>query len=95
MIFEEQMDKIDIVNIKNIKERKGSIAFDDGKHDYSFLVSKSTLTKRFITEPIIYEFNIDILEDPLLELRKLLEKNRLAFWKRGKNKANNLFTFVW
>ena len=86
MIFEEPMDKVDIANIKNIKERKGSIAFEDGKHDYSFLVSKSTLTKRFITEPIVYEFNVDILEDPLLELRKLLEKTDLQFEKEAKIK---------
>lgn len=86
MIFEEPMDKVDIANIKNIKERKGSIAFDDGKHDYSFLVSKSTLTKRFITEPVVYEFNVDILEDPLLELRKLLEKTDLHFEKEAKIK---------
>jgi hypothetical protein len=86
MIFEEPMDKVDIANIRNIKERKGSIAFEDGKHDYSFLVSKSTLTKRFITEPIAYEFNVDILEDPLLELRKLLEKTDLQFEKETKIK---------
>ena len=86
LIFEETMDKVDISNIKNIKERKGSIAFDDGKHDYSFLVSKSTLTKRFITEPIVYEFNVDILENPLLELRKLLEKTDLQFEKESKIK---------
>lgn len=86
LIFEELMDRVDISNIKNVKERKGSIAFDDGKHDYSFLISKSTLTKRFITEPIIYEFNVDILEDPLLELRKLLEKTNLHFEKESKIK---------
>lgn len=80
------MDKVDISNIKNIKERKSSIAFNDGRHDYSFLVSKSTLTKRFITEPIVYEFNVDILEDPLLELRKLLEKTNLHFEKELKIK---------
>ena len=86
LIFEEPMDKVDITNIKNIKERKGSIAFDDGKHDYSFLVSKSTLTKRFNTKPIVYEFNVDILEDPLLELKKLLEKTDLHFEKESKIK---------
>jgi hypothetical protein len=84
LIFEEIMDKVDILNIKNITERKGSIAFNDGKHDYSFLISKSTLTKRFITEPIIYEFNVDILKDPLLELRKMLEKTDLNFEKESK-----------
>lgn len=86
MIFEESMDKIDIANIKNIKERKGSIVFNDGKNDYSFLLSKSTLTKRFITEPVVYEFDVDILEDPLLELRKLLEKTNLQFEKESKIK---------
>jgi hypothetical protein len=86
LIFEEAMDKVDISNIKNITERKGSIAFNDGKHDYSFLVSKSTLTKRFITEPIVYEFDVDILEDPLLELRKLLKKTDLHFEKESKIK---------
>lgn len=86
LIFEETMDKVDVSNIQNIKERKGSITFDDGKHDYSFLFSKSTLTKRFITEPIVYEFNVDILEDPLLELRKMLEKTDLHFKKESKIK---------
>src|SRR3989339_728011 len=60
--------------------------YNDRKHDYSFLVSKSTLTKRFITEPIVYEFNVDILEDPLLELRELLEKTDLHFEKESKIK---------
>lgn len=86
LIFEEAMDKVDTSNIRNIKERKGSITFDDGKHDYSFLVSKSTLTKRFITEPIIYEFSVDILEDPLFELSKLLEKTDLYFEEEPKIK---------
>jgi hypothetical protein len=86
LIFEELMDKIDISSIKNVKKRKGSITFDDGKHDYSFLTSKSTLTKRFITKPIVYEFNVEILKDPLLELRKLLEKTSLHFEKESKIK---------
>lgn len=85
-IFEELMDKVDIANIGNIKEKKGSIAFDDGKHDYSFLVSKSTLTKRFVTKPIIYEFNVDILKDPLLELKELFKKTDLYFEKETKIK---------
>jgi len=46
LIFEEPMNKIEIGNIKNIKKNTGSISFQDGKNDYSFLVSKSTLTKR-------------------------------------------------
>ncbi|MEA1987446.1 MAG: NgoFVII family restriction endonuclease [Candidatus Marinimicrobia bacterium] len=76
-IFEEPMEKVDIQNIRNIKENKNSIVFNDGKNEYSFLLSKSTLTKRFVTKSIIYEFDVDILEDPLLELNKFLAKKDL------------------
>jgi len=76
-IFEEAMEKVDIPNICNVKENKSSIVFDDGKNEYSFLLSKSTLTKRFITKSIIYEFDVDILEDPLLELNDFLSQKDL------------------
>ena len=73
-IFEEPMDKVDIESIKNIKTNKGSITFDDWKNEYSFLLSKSTLTKRFITTPIIYEFDVWIIKDPLFELKNIINK---------------------
>jgi NgoFVII C-terminal B3-like DNA-binding domain len=73
-IFEESMDKIDTQNISQIKEHKNSISFNDGLHDYSFLLSKSTLTKRFQTTKILFEFDVEILKDPLFELHELLAK---------------------
>lgn len=73
-IFEEPMDKVDIPNIHITKKNKNSIVFEDGKNEYSFLLSKSTLTKRFETNQIIYEFDVDILEDPLFELNELLSQ---------------------
>jgi hypothetical protein len=76
-IFEEQMDKVDIGKIRDIKVNKSSIIFNDGNHDYSFLLSKSTLTKRFKTENILFEFNVDILQDPLIELKKCLHNETL------------------
>ncbi|MBU1132217.1 NgoFVII family restriction endonuclease [Patescibacteria group bacterium] len=79
LIFEEPMDRIEIGSIKNIKKNKGSISFHDGKNEYSFLFSKSTLTKRFLTERILHEFNVEILEDPLSELEKLLNVRGLEF----------------
>lgn len=72
MIHEEQMHFIDTVNIKNIKTNKGSISFDDGLEEYSFLTSKNTLAKRFLTDKIIYEFPIEILENPLDVLSQCL-----------------------
>lgn len=86
LIFEEPMDKVDIANIKKIKENKSSIVFDDGKNEYSFLLSKSTLTKRFITKPIIYNFDVEILENPFEELRKLFKQGGLLFEKEKRIK---------
>lgn len=88
LIFEEPMHKINIGNIKNIKQNKGSISFQDGNNDYSFLVSKSTLTKRFITGSIINKFDIEILEDPLSELEKLLNIKNLEFENEPKIKQS-------
>jgi hypothetical protein len=76
-IFEEPMDKVDIDGIKIIKKDDKSIIFNDGKNDYSFLISKSTLTKRFVTNTASYEFDVDILKDPLFELHKLIYKENL------------------
>ena len=46
-VYEEPMHKVDIPNIKKVKRKSpGSIAFEDGINEYSFLLSKSTLTKR-------------------------------------------------
>ena len=68
-LYEESMDYIDIVNIKNIKKKKSTIIFDDDKHEYSFNLTKSTLTKRFITTLVSHEFNVDILESPLDDIK--------------------------
>jgi len=89
-IFEEQMDRINLHNIKNIKRNKSSIGFNDGINDYSFLLSKSTLTKRFRTENIIFEFDIEILADPLLELQKFLNKEEFAI-EREQKIENTIF----
>lgn len=74
MVFEEDMHFIDVENINNIKENKGSIVFDDGVNDYSFLSSKNTLTKRFITSKIVHEFEVNIIENPLKILTDCLSR---------------------
>jgi hypothetical protein len=76
-IFEEPMDKVDILNIGNIKRNTGSIVFDDGINEYSFLLSKSTLTKRFVSEKFEYEFEVATLKNPLEDLRDLLNSKNL------------------
>ena len=81
-IFESNMDKIAINNIQNIKinAKKNVIRFDDNINDYSFSLSKSTLSKRFdSTNPnlILDEFDIDILRDPLLTLQECFVQEKI------------------
>lgn len=64
-IFEEDMNLIDIDNIKDVKKNKGSISFNDGVDEYSFLLSKNTLTKRFDATDYLHKFEVKILENPL------------------------------
>ncbi|GAF82923.1 unnamed protein product, partial [marine sediment metagenome] len=73
-IFEEPLQKIDIENIREIKDKNNSIYFNDGMNEYSFLKSKSTLTKRFITTSFIDEIEIKIFNNPFEALELLGEK---------------------
>ena len=74
-IFEEPMLSIDVNNIKIIDEKRTSIFFTDEINEYSFSLSKSTLSKRFVTNKSILEFGVEILKDPLTELQSLLSKD--------------------
>lgn len=74
-LFEEPLEKIRIEDIQDIAETKSSIYFNDYVNEYSFLKSKSTLTKRFITTSFIDEIKVDILDDPL-EALELLVNNK-------------------
>lgn len=69
-IHEEKMDMINIDWIKNINQKKNSITFNDGLHEYSFNLSKSTLFKRFFINPI-ETFDVKMFEDPLELLEKI------------------------
>lgn len=71
LVFEEPMDLIDIKNIKSIKQSTNTITFEDGKHEYSFNITKSTLYKRFIMDEPMLEINVPILKHPYLALDNL------------------------
>lgn len=81
-IFECPMDEIDTSLIKNIKTKKNTITFEDDKNEYSINLSKSTLYKRFITEDVIKDIDVKIIEDPYEAVRNLVkntESNKLTF----------------
>ena len=73
MLCEEEMRFIDTDKIKLLpnKEGKKSLTFTDGKEHYKFDNSKSTLYKRFKFDEYFAFVPIDILENPLEELREL------------------------
>lgn len=70
-LFEETMNFIDIDNIKLINESQHTYIFFDGKEEYKFDSSKSTLYKRFITDTYFAYIKVDILTDPIKALRKI------------------------
>lgn len=70
-IFEEEMNLINIPNIKIIDSDSKKVAFSDGIHEYKFVFSKSTLYKRFSTKNPV-ALDIAIFEDPFDVLDKAL-----------------------
>ena len=78
-IYEEDMHYVDIANIADIKHKRNSITFNDSLNDYSFNLSKSTLTKRFVTTDFLEEFDVKILLNPLDDIRSCILQNELLY----------------
>jgi hypothetical protein len=74
-LYEESMTPINLNNINHIKRTKNSIYFDDGLHEYSFNLSKSTLLKRFHTNTFLKEFEIKIFNNPLDKIKNCFSTN--------------------
>lgn len=68
--FEEPMEFVDIDNVKIQSINKNTIDFTDGKHNYKFNITKSTLYKQFITDSYFANINVMIAEDPLSLIQK-------------------------
>jgi hypothetical protein len=83
-IYEEEMNYVDIENISNVKRNKNSITFNDLIHDYSFNLSKSTLTKRFLTTTTLEEFDVKILLNPLDDIKTCILEKKLIYDEKSK-----------
>lgn len=74
-LFEEPMRMIDVEKIKVedkcLNEKSHIIIFSDGQEEYKFDESKSTLYKRFVTKEYFAFVEVDILKNPIEQLRKL------------------------
>lgn len=64
-IFEEEMNQIDIRNIKMVSETNKKIVFTDGLEQYEFVYSKSTLYKKFNLDNPFFQFNVSIIDNPI------------------------------
>lgn len=73
-IFKSNYDFIDVTNIKKIKTKETSISFEDGKNEYSFNFSKTTLFKKFYTPQNALVVDIEILDDPLQLILHLFDQ---------------------
>jgi len=77
-IHEEEMTYVDINHIREVNKKNNAITFNDRQHEYSFNLSKSTLFKRFIINPI-EQFEVNIFEDPFVLLEQLFKDNQNLF----------------
>jgi hypothetical protein len=85
LIFEEEMDFINLEKINNIIRKPNSISFNDKIHEYNFNISKSTLFKRFNTKNAL-ELNVKILKDPYEVLKGIFDNYKLDFVRNEKEK---------
>ncbi len=71
--YEVPMSSIDIQRISGIERKtKNKILFKDPNGEYHFNISKSTLYKRFTTPEPLFNFDVEILEDPFSVLQSTL-----------------------
>lgn len=63
-VYEEPMRTVRIDAIRNLRVDKGAIRFEDDLEEYKFVVSKSTLYKRFSATNVLLDVPVSILDDP-------------------------------
>lgn len=72
VIFNTPYDEIDIDSICDVVDNDISISFNDGINEYSFNKSKSVLSKKFELPNEYKEVPVQIIDDPLELLARLL-----------------------
>ena len=75
ILFETDYGKIDIQNIKSVNSNDTSISFSDGKNQYRYNYSKSTLFRLFRIPKNAIKFDVSIIKNPF-ELLLQLSKNK-------------------
>ena len=85
IFFETDYNKIDISNLRNIKNTEKSLSFSDGHNEYSFNHSKSVLQRKFYVPQNFSYLDIEIVENPFEILLSL--KDRILQAEQAKTKV--------
>lgn len=75
--YETEMDFIDIDRIKNVVSKQNSIFFEDGKNEYSFNLTKSTLFKRFPfanESDLVTRIHVEIIAEPYIFIDRIMPR---------------------
>lgn len=75
IIYETPMDEIAVDAVKDVGVSQNILTFKDGMNEYSFNISKSTLSKRFYTSDILMDIPAEILDNPFDLLTQTLGLN--------------------
>ncbi len=84
-IFETNYEPININSINNIKKTEPSLFFEDGKNQYSFNFSKSTLYCKFHIPSNCFNIDIEIINDPYELILKFFEEYNFEQQKEFEN----------
>lgn len=84
-VYEEKMNSIDIDKIAILSENDKRIVFTDGLEKYEFNFSKSTLYKIFELTNHMFSIPVVILENPMDNLRAMVESFRLQGFNRERH----------
>ncbi len=77
-VFEVGYDVINIDKLANLKTNDTSVTFNDDRHEYSFLFSKSTLFRKFYQPNKYLEINVDVIDEPFDVLLRITQKLNIA-----------------
>lgn len=80
-VFNVPYERINIDSIHNVKDKGGSLSFEDDKNFYTFNRSKTVLMKRFVVPDTYRDISVDILSDPLTLLEHLLSEQPTPVYK--------------
>jgi hypothetical protein len=75
-VYEEPMRLLDIATVRNLTPDKGNIHFSDAFEEYKFVVSKSTLYKRFTASNVLLDIPVNIIDDPFEIVDSLFSEER-------------------